>query len=193
MTLPLAPNDAVFVVFRNGAPTKSLTLPVATEKKLTSVEGDWKVAFQPSRGAPANATFDKLTSYTENSTAGIKYFSGTASYTRTITAPAGWFASKGQLWLDLGEVKNLAEVVVNGKPLGVVWKKPFRVDVTNALKPGANSLEIKVINLWVNRLVGDAQPDATNKITYTSMPFYQADSTLLPAGLLGPVQVLSVK
>ncbi len=98
-----------------------------------------------------------------------------------------------QLWLDLGDVKNLAEVIVNGKSLGIVWKKPFRVDVTGALKAGENKIEIKVTNLWVNRLIGDAQPGVTNKITYTTMPFYQANSKLLPSGLLGPVRIISVK
>ncbi|MDO3415333.1 hypothetical protein Q3A66_09665 [Hymenobacter sp. BT770] len=156
------------------------------------MDGAWQVAFQPNRGAPASATFDKLTSLTENGDAGIKYFSGTATYTKTITAPAAWFAPKGQLWLDLGEVKNLVEAVVNGKSGGVIWKKPFRADVTQALKPGENKVEIKVTNLWVNRLIGDAQPGATTKITYTSMAFYQADAKLIPAGLLGPVQLLSV-
>ncbi len=192
VTLPLAPHDAVFVVFRTATTKTALTLPVAAEKKLTTVEGNWQVAFQPRRGAPASATFAKLTSYSDNSAAGIKYFSGTATYTKTITAPAAWFTPKAQLWLDLGEVKNLAEVLVNGKSVGVVWKKPFRADVTQALKPGANKVEIKVTNLWVNRLIGDAQPGATAKITYTSMPFYQADAPLQPAGLLGPVQLLSV-
>ncbi|MDB5267031.1 MAG: glycoside hydrolase [Hymenobacter sp.] len=190
VTLPLAPNDAVFVVFRNAATKPSFTVPVATEQKLAAFAEDWQVAFQPNRGAPASASFTKLASYTENSTAGIKYFSGTAIYTKTITAPARWFGSNGQLWLDLGEVKNLAEVVVNGQPLGVVWKKPFRVDVTNALKPGNNQVEIKVTSLWVNRLVGDAQPGVTGKITYTSLLFYQADAKLLPSGLLGPVVLL---
>lgn len=86
--------------------------------------------------------------------------------------------------------KNLAEVVVNNKSLGIVWKKPFRVDVTGNFKPGANKVEIKVTNLWVNRLIGDQQPGA-NKITYTTMPFYQANSPLLPSGLLGPVQIIA--
>jgi hypothetical protein len=97
------------------------------------------------------------------------------------------------LWLDLGEVKELAEVVINGNSLGVVWKKPFRVDVTHALKPGKNSVVIKVTNLWVNRLIGDQQPGVTKKVTYTTMSFYQADSPLLPSGLLGPVKILSVR
>ena len=96
------------------------------------------------------------------------------------------------MWLDLGDVKNLAEVIVNGKSLGVVWKEPFRVDVTRALRAGENKLAIKVTNLWVNRLIGDAQPGVTNKITYTTMSFYQANSKLLPSGLLGPVQIVSV-
>lgn len=125
--------------------------------------------------------------------AGIKYFSGTATYSKTIDIPASSMTKGAELWLDLGEVKNLAEVMVNGKSLGIVWKKPFRVDATNALKAGANKLEIKVVNTWVNRLIGDAQAGVTNKITYTTMPFYKADSQLLAAGLLGPVKVMVVK
>ena len=101
-----------------------------------------------------------------------------------------WFSKNTRLWLDLGSVKNLAEVIVNGKPLGIVWKAPFRVDVTDALKAGANAIEIKVTNLWVNRLIGDAQPDATQKFTYTTQKFYRANSPLAPSGLLGPVRII---
>jgi hypothetical protein len=96
-----------------------------------------------------------------------------------------------QLWLDLGNVNNLAEVIVNGQSLGVIWKTPFRVNVTRALKEGANILEVKVTNLWVNRLIGDQQPGNLKKITYTSEAFYQADSPLLSSGLLGPVKIIS--
>ena len=96
----------------------------------------------------------------------------------------------GALLLDLGEVKNLAEVFVNGKNLGIVWKKPFKIDAGNALKVGENTIEIKVTNLWVNRIIGDSQPDVKNKITFTTMPFYKANSPLLPSGLMGPVRVL---
>jgi hypothetical protein len=95
-------------------------------------------------------------------------------------------------FIDLGEVKNIAEIIVNGKNMGIFWKKPFRLDITEALKKGKNSVEIKVTNLWVNRLIGDAQPGVEQKITYTTMPFYQADSKLLPSGLLGPVKVVSL-
>jgi hypothetical protein len=84
----------------------------------------------------------------------------------------------------------LAEVSVNGRPLGIVWKAPFRVEVTGVMKPGANELQVKVTNLWVNRLIGDQQPGAEKKFTYTTQPFYRADSPLLPSGLLGPVRFL---
>jgi len=191
VNLHLESNDAVFVVFKINATKTSVTLPATEEKELMTVDGSWKLGFQKERGAPADATFDKLASYTENADAGIKYFSGTASYTKKITANADWFKNGTQLWLDLGDVKNLAEIVVNGKSLGIVWKKPFRADVTGALKPGANTVVVKVTNLWVNRLIGDAQPGVTNKITYTTMPFYQANSKLLPSGLLGPVNIIS--
>jgi hypothetical protein len=191
--LYLEPNDAVFVVFRKAAAAPSRTLPKVEETKLTTLLGAWDVSFQAGRGAPATAKFDALTSWHENADAGVKYFSGTGTYTRTINADSGWFGRGTRLWLDLGDVKNIAEVAVNGKALGVVWKAPFRVDLTAALKPGANNVEVKVTNLWVNRLVGDQQPDATKKYTYTAMQFYRADSPLLPSGLLGPVELLAQK
>jgi len=188
--LHLEPNDAVFVVFRHAsaAPSRSVSEPVETE--LAAIDGAWTASFQPDRGAPANVTFDALSSWSTNTDPGVKYFSGTCTYAKTIQAPAEWFKSGARIWLDLGEVKNLAQVSINGTPLGILWKSPFRADVTAALKPGANALEIKVTNLWVNRLIGDQQPDATKKYTYTTQQFYSADSTLLPSGLLGPVRVV---
>jgi hypothetical protein len=188
--LRLEPNDAVFVVFRRAAAAPSRTLPLPAETKLDMMQGSWDVAFQPNRGAPARISLDSLSSWSIHADAGVKYFSGTATYTKTFQAPADWFKTGAKLWLDLGDVKNIAEVSVNGKPLGILWKTPFRVDVTSALKAGANALEIKVTNLWVNRLIGDQQPDVTKKFTYTAQQFYRADSPLLPSGLLGPVQFI---
>ena len=104
-------------------------------------------------------------------------------------APKDWFKPGAHLWIDLGEVKNLADVTVNGKPLGTVWHSPYRVDATGALKPGANQVTVKVINAWVNRLIGDQQPNAT-KYTFTVIHPYKATSKLLSSGLLGPVQVV---
>ena len=190
VSLALQPNDAVFVVFRKTSTAPSRVIAKPVETKLAAVDGSWDVAFQPNRGAPAKVMLPALASWHENADAGVKYFSGTGTYTKTIQAPADWFQAGAKVWLDLGDVKNLAEVTVNGKPLGTYWKAPFRVDVTAALKPGANTLDIKVINLWVNRLIGDQQEGVTTKYTYTAQQFYRADSPLLPSGLIGPVQVI---
>jgi len=182
----------VFLMFRDRATQPAVTLTPGQEKTLTTLAGSWKVNFQKDRGAPSEVTLNNLASFTDNQESGIKYFSGTATYTKTVTADKNWIGAKGKLWLDLGDVKNIAEVKVNGKVLGVVWKRPFRVDVSNELIAGDNLIEIKVTNLWVNRLIGDQQSSAAEKITYTTMPFYQANSPLLPSGLLGPVKIVSV-
>jgi len=191
--LNLAPHDAVFVVFRKPATRPSRDVKARVETELAAVSGAWNVAFQPNRGAPASVEFKELSAWNASADAGVKYFSGTATYTKTIDAPAAWFKTGAKLLLDLGDVKNVAEVTVNGKPLGIAWKAPFRVDLTGALKAGANTLSVKVANLWVNRLIGDEQPGVTKKITFTTRQFYTADSPLLPSGLLGPVRLLRVE
>ncbi|MBA4055255.1 MAG: glycoside hydrolase, partial [Marivirga sp.] len=193
VTLDLSVADAVFIVFREKSKSNLVTLPQKAENVLATLSGEWNIAFLPGRGAPANIKVQQLKSWTENTDAGVKYFSGTGTYTKEINAPKIWFNKGEQLLLDLGEVKNLAEVIVNGKSLGVVWRKPFRMDITDALKQGSNKLEIKVTNLWVNRLIGDQQPGITKAITYTTQPFYQAGSTLQPSGLLGPAQIISIR
>jgi hypothetical protein len=165
-------------------------LTKVVETELTTVQGPWNLAFQPGRGAPASITLDKLISWPDSTDAGVKYFSGTGTYTKTIQASPDWFRKGAHLWIDLGDVKNLAEVAVNGKLLGQVWHTPFRVDATTALKLGANEVTIKVINAWVNRLVGDQQFGAT-KYTFADVKPYKANSPLQASGLLGPVRVLS--
>jgi hypothetical protein len=192
ITLNLSPQDAVFVIFKNMTTRKSLQVQPNTENELAVLSGPWDVHFQANRGAPASANFDELKSFASSDDPGIKYFSGTASYSKTIRVEQNWLANKSAIWIDLGDVKNLAEIFVNGKSLGIVWKKPFRAELTGALKAGDNKLEIRVTNLWVNRLIGDAQPGA-NKLTFTTMPFYQANSPLQPSGLLGPVRIIDVK
>ena len=191
MPLHLEPWGTVFVVFRKPTKATSRTLPKVVETELATVEGPWNVSFQPGRGAPASITLDKLISWSDSADAGVKYFSGTGTYTKTIQASPDWFKKGAKLWIDLGDVKNLAEVTVNGKSLGIVWHAPYRVDATSALKPGANEVTIKVINAWVNRLIGDQQPDATTKYTFADVKPYKANSPLLPSGLLGPVRVYS--
>jgi len=188
--LHLEPWGTVFVVFRKPAKTSSRNLPRALETTLTTVEGPWDISFEPNLGAPPKITVDKLTSWSANSDGGVKYFSGKGTYTRTINAPADWLAKNTHIWLDLGDVKNLAQVSVNGKPLGIAWKPPYRVDVTSAVKPGKNVVEITVTDAWVNRIIGDRQPNVTNAYTFTSPKFYKTDSNLVPAGLLGPVKII---
>jgi alpha-L-rhamnosidase len=188
--LQLEPWGTVFVVFRNPTQETEHTEPAVTETQLAAVNGPWKVDFEAGRGAPPSITLNALSSWSDNADKGVKYFSGSGTYTNTVNAPADWFGHNEQLWLDLGDVKNLAEVTVNGRNLGIVWHAPYRVDVTGALKPGANEIAIKVTNAWVNRLIGDQQPDATTKYTFADVKPYKANSPLLPSGLLGPVAVV---
>jgi hypothetical protein len=189
--LTLEPWGTVFVVFRNATNETSRTLPAKTESQLATVDGPWSVSFQPGRGAPASISLDKLSSWSDSPDSGVRYFSGSGTYAKTISAKPDWFKKGAHVWIDLGDVKNLAEVTVNGKPLGIVWHTPFRVDATAALKPGNNELSIKVTNAWVNRLIGDQQPDATTKYTFTTEHPYTDKSPLLPSGLLGPVRIYS--
>ncbi|MGA0559272.1 glycosyl hydrolase [Larkinella sp. VNQ87] len=186
--LPFDPWDAYFLVFRQKATTTAYTKPPVSESAVAQIDGPWTVRFQAGRGAPEQATFAQLTSWTEHTEPGIQYFSGTATYENAFNLPT--LANAGRYILDLGEVKNLAEVIVNGKTVGTAWKKPFRLDITDALKTGRNTVQVNVTNLWVNRLIGDAQPGVANKITFTTMPFYPANAPLLPSGLLGAVQVV---
>ena len=190
--LHLEPWGTVFVVFRTATTETSRTLPRVTDTQMAVLDSPWKVSFQPDRGAPPSITLDKLSSWSDNADAGVKYFSGTGSYTQTVLAAPSWFKKGAHFWLDLGDVKNLAEVTLNGKNLGVVWHAPYRVDVTSALKPGANQLCIKVTNAWVNRLIGDEQPGAI-KYTFADVKPYKANSPLLASGLLGPVAVVRVE
>ncbi len=190
--LHLEPWGTVFVVFRKVTKATSRTVPKVVETQLATVEGSWNVSFQADRGAPASVTLDTLISWSDSTDAGVKYFSGAGTYTKTVQASPDWFKDGAKLWIDLGDVKNLAEVRVNGKSLGIVWHAPYRVDATSALKPGANEVTIKVINAWVNRLIGDQQPEATTKYTFADVKPYRANSALLPSGLLGPVRLYSV-
>lgn len=176
------------VVFRKSAPAESLAIKKVVPVELATIAGAWDVAFQPGRGAPAAAKLAALEGLEKNADPGIKYFSGMATYAREFTTPKGW--KPGQpLWLDLGDVRELAEVSINGKPAGAAWHPPYRVEIGSAVKKGKNRLEVKVANLWVNRLVGDKQPGAT-KLTWTAMPTYKADAPLRPSGLLGPVKLM---
>ena len=187
--LKLEPWGTVYVVFREPTSRTSLTVADPTDTTVDTINGPWKVDFQPGRGAPSSITMNKLIDWSKSDEPGVKYFSGFGTYTKTVQASPKWFQKGSRLWIDLGDVKNLAVVTVNGKDMGETWHAPYRVDVTSALKPGANQITIEVVNAWVNRLIGDQQPGAA-KYTFADVKPYQADSPLLPSGLLGPVTVV---
>jgi hypothetical protein len=150
------PSGSVFVVFRR--PARGATGGKNWDEftPTQEISGGWTVRFDPRWGGPGVVTFDGLTDWTKRDEPGIRYYSGTAVYRKEFD----WTRRDGRLFLDLGALKNLAEVLLNGKNLGVLWKPPFRVEVTGALQPGKNELEIRVTNLWPNRLIGDEQqPD----------------------------------
>jgi hypothetical protein len=190
VTLPLEARDAVFVVFRQPATQTERRLPVPAQRVVASLEGPWQLTFQSGRGAPSSAVLPQLASWTKNADPGIRYFSGTAVYHQRLAVQGAWLTADSRVDLDLGAVKSLAEVVVNGRSVGILWKAPYRIDLTDAVKVGANDLEIRVTNLWPNRMIGDKQPGAS-KITFATLDPYTADSPLLESGLLGPVRILT--
>jgi hypothetical protein len=197
--LNLDPYGTTFVVFRAPAAKNTLELPTPKETLIGGLDlalnRDWSVSFQPGRGVPETVGFHHLVSWTElalpTSDDGVKYYSGTATYTKTIEVPADDLAQGAHLWLDLGDVREIADVTVNGADLGILWKTPFKVDVTGEIRPGKNHIEIRVTNLWVNRMIGDQQPWALKKYAFADFTPYKADSPLLPSGLLGPVRLIS--
>jgi hypothetical protein len=119
------------------------------------VEGSWELEFPRGLGAPERVTLERLISWTEHPDAGVKYFSGTATYRRRLEVPARMLGKDRALYLDLGRVSVIAEGKLNDRDLGILWKPPFRVDVTDILHAGVNELEVRVVNLWPNRLIGD--------------------------------------
>jgi hypothetical protein len=188
--LHLEPWGSVFVVFRKDTKVHSLLVPEVATTPLATLSGPWTVAFQSGRGAPASVTLDSLESWSDDPSPGVKYFSGSGTYTKTFDAPQEWLAKGTHVWIDLGDVKNLAEVTLNGTTFATVWHAPFRIDLSSAIREGRNELSIKVTNAWVNRLIGDEQPGA-EKYTFADIKPYKANSPLLASGLMGPVQILS--
>jgi transposase InsO family protein len=184
-------------------------------EEIATLTGPWDVAFDPKWGGPERIVFEDLDDWSRRPEAGIKYYSGTATYTKMFDLPAAARDKSARLWLDLGTVKNIAGVRLNGRDLGVVWCDPWRVEITDAVMRQGNRLEVRVANLWPTRLIGDARapPDAeyapggnlarwpdwilkggprpsSGRLTFTTWKHYDAGSPRLPSGLLGPVKVL---
>lgn len=160
-------------------------------KKPLTLSLPWQVQFVSGRGAPGgNITFPSLSDWSLNSNEGIKYYSGTAIYKSEFVAPKEWFDAKQKLILDLGEVDIISDVEINGKNLGTLWYSPFKVDVTSAVKPGANTIKAVVTNNWVNRIIGDLRNPDKKQYTYSNTQLYKADDVLQPSGLIGPVRII---
>ena len=184
--------QSFFVVFRtpikaSAATAQNFSIPIP----VFSLNGSWDVSFDPRWGGPEKSTFDALGDWSQRTEPGIKYYSGKALYRKTFEFPDKLPTSGQKYIFDLGAVKNLARVRLNGLDLGVVWCAPWRVDASSALVKGTNRLEIEVANLWPNRLIGDLSLPENQRIAWTTRNPYQKDSPLLPSGLLGPVTVLT--
>ncbi|HSH19194.1 MAG TPA: glycosyl hydrolase, partial [Draconibacterium sp.] len=198
--LTLEPYGAIIVVFnrpidKNLQGTAEHNYP--DFKTVKEISREWVVNFDPKWGGPESVTFPELRDWTLNADEGIKYYSGTAVYNKTFNIDFE-LNKDNQYFLQLESVKDvgIAEVKINGKDKGVLWTKPFRVDISNELQQGENSLQIKVVNSWFNRVAGDEMfPD---KKTYTSTNIVlindfrgrpRTESPLEPSGLLGPVTI----
>jgi hypothetical protein len=218
VTVPLRldPAGSGFVVFRGKRET-ARGKNWLEFKAAQPIAGPWRVSFPPNLGAPASAKLEKLISLSEHAEPGIRFFSGTATYSCKFEISD----LKSQTFLDLGDVQVIAEVKLNGRDLGILWKPPFRVDATDALKSGANELEVRVTTLWPNRMIGDAAlpddvpwnrqrpkgayplkwpdwllngtPRPSGRITFcTRRDVYSKDDPLPPSGLIGPVTLRAV-
>jgi len=175
------------------------------------IAGPWELAFPPNWGAPAKVVLDKLVSWSDHPDPGVRHFSGTATYSKAFRVERGMIGKDRRIYLDLGKVQVMAAVKLNGKDLGLLWRPPYRVDVTEVLKAGDNRLEIRVTNLWVNRMLGDEElpedsdrnPDGTLKswplwveegkasptgrFTFTSWRLWKKGEPPVESGLVGPV------
>jgi hypothetical protein len=164
---------------------------VATVPAALEITGAWGVSFPPKWGAPGQIVLEQLSSLSESANAGVRYFSGTATYAKVFAwEPAAQTRSqKFEHWLDLGDVQVMAQVKLNDHDLGTLWKPPFRVDISAALKPGRNQLEVRVANLWPNRMIGDAALPAAERFTWSSHQPFTKHSPLPRSGLIGPVTI----
>jgi hypothetical protein len=215
-TLYFEPSQSWFVVFRDKpSALRSKHVPLATWKPAGKIEGKWNLSFDPDWGSKDTLTFDTLQSWSEHSDSLVKYYSGSATYRKDFDVTGIDIPGENiQYSLDLGKVEVMARVKLNGKDCGIAWKPPFRIDINHAIRPGSNKLEIAVVNTWINRMIGDEQlpldakwkdwetliewpewfkngrQSPAGRYTFTTVRHYQKESTLMPAGLLGPVQIL---
>jgi hypothetical protein len=188
----LEANGSVFIIFRQ--PTNETKSNKGSNwpdvKTIQTLDGPWQVTFDPKMGGPKQPViFSKLTDWSTHPDSCIRFYSGTAVYTKSININIRDSKDK-HIWLDLGRIANIAKVKVNGISCGTAWTPPYSVDITKALKPGNNLLTIEVTNTWTNRLIGDQTLPENKRITWTTAPFRLKGKPLLEAGLCGPVKIL---
>jgi len=207
ITLDLDPDASVFVVFTEDERSIPVSQPKTSGNiKSQDIDGSWKLTFPTGWGAPPKAIFDNLISWTESENEGIRYFSGTACYHKTISIQEQDIKNNASIELSLGEVCDVAEVYLNGKSAGILWKEPFMLDITELVQAGENELKIEVVNQWVNRLTGDMLSDPDKRFCRTNQPYISSDDQgydnwiedsdetfrLKTSGLLGPVKLLII-
>jgi hypothetical protein len=186
----LEKNGSLFIVLQKKMNRRSTKKGSNTSvfKPVQTLTNAWTVKFDTSSGGPLKPfVWNELMDWSKAEDTAIRYYSGTADYTTTFSYRPSKAGEK--VWLNLNTVNNLAEVVVNGKPCGVAWTTPYRVDITNAVRKGENDLKISVVNTWANRLIGDQRLPKEKRVTYTAYPFNMNGKPLLPAGLSGPVKL----
>jgi hypothetical protein len=193
LPLRLEAYESMFVVFQK--PAKSNKSKKGKNwmetKTIEKLENSWQVTFDPKSGGPDSFVFfSNLDDWTTRMEPGIKYYSGTATYEKEFN----WEVTSGKglrFWLDLGRVNDIAEVKINGVSCGIAWTAPYRVEITKALKPGVNHVEIEVTNTWINRLLGDRMLPENKRIAFTAFtPYRLEDKSLQKSGLLGPVTII---
>lgn len=190
MSFPLkfSKNGSLFVLFREDISKNEIVLGENWKsfERFKILDENWELHFEEDYNGPSEVQFlEKLFDWTTSDNDSIKYYSGTASYSKT-------FQFKGKtenVWLNLGQFSDIAEVILNGKNVGVVWTFPHRIDISEALKKGKNTLQIKVTNTWRNRLIGDQNLPEKERLTWTTAPYRLDGEELLPAGLIGPVSL----
>jgi hypothetical protein len=188
--LDFDPCGSWFVIFRESSAKHPARAQrnVASFNSLSELTGPWAVSFDPKWGGPESVQFDSLDDWTKRPEPGIKFYSGTAIYRKSFEIPT---ASMGtSVWLDLGEVREMAEVKVNGQSCGITWAPPFRVNISRALKPGPNQLEIEVVNFWPNRIIGDVPLPKEKRLTRTNIRKLTSENQMMRSGLFGPVRLI---